>query len=75
MKTTRLRVPLLDVVPQVHRVLDVPAGATLAELHDLLQVAIGWTDSHLHQYVAETQVYGVPTRTTGRSGPTRRRRG
>ena len=37
-----------------------PASATLPELHHLLQVAVGWTDSHLHQFVAGTQSFGVP---------------
>lgn len=42
------------------RVLDVPAGVLLPELHDLLQVAVGWTDSHLHQFVADGVRYGMP---------------
>jgi Plasmid pRiA4b ORF-3-like protein len=49
-----------EVEPTVVRVLDVPAGVLLPELHDLLQVAIGWTDSHLHQFVADDARYGMP---------------
>ena len=49
-----------EVEPAVVRVLDVPAGVFLPELHDLLQVAIGWTDSHLHQFVADDVRYGMP---------------
>ncbi len=49
-----------EVEPTVVRVLDVPAGVLLPELHDLLQVAIGWTDSHLHQFVADGVHYGMP---------------
>ena len=49
-----------EVEPTVQRVIDVPAGALLPELHDLLQVAIGWTDSHLHQFVADDARYGMP---------------
>ncbi len=49
-----------EVEPPVLRVLDVPAGVLLPELHDLLQVAIGWTDSHLHQFVADGVRYGMP---------------
>jgi hypothetical protein len=60
MKTTRLRVTMSEVEPTVVRVLDVPAGVLLPELHDLLQVAIGWTDSHLHQFVADDIRYGMP---------------
>ncbi len=60
LKTVRLRVQLREVVPTVVRVIDVPAVVTLPELHDLLQAGIGWTDSHLHQFVAGEQRYGVP---------------
>jgi len=60
MRTTRLRVTMREVEPTVVRVLDVPAGVLLPELHDLLQVAIGWTDSHLHQFVADDVRYGMP---------------
>jgi hypothetical protein len=48
-----------EVEPTVERVMDVPAGALLPELHDLFQVAIGWTDSHLHQFVADDSRYGT----------------
>lgn len=60
MKTLRLRVTMREVEPPVLRVLDVPAGVLLPELHDLLQAAFGWTDSHLHQFVADGVRYGVP---------------
>lgn len=59
MKTTRLRITLLDVEPAVIRVIDVPAVVTLPELHELLQAAVGWTDSHLHQFVTDGARYGV----------------
>jgi hypothetical protein len=49
-----------EVEPAVVRVLDVPAGVLLPELHDLLQAALGWTDSHLHQFVADGVSYGKP---------------
>jgi len=49
-----------EVEPAVVRVLDVPAGVLLPELHDILQVAIGWSDSHLHQFVADGVAYGMP---------------
>src|SRR5579862_7777224 len=60
MRTARLRVTMRDVEPAVVRVLDVPAGVVLPELHDLLQAALGWTDSHLHQFVADSICYGMP---------------
>jgi Plasmid pRiA4b ORF-3-like protein len=60
MRTIRLRVTLREVCPRVVRVIDVPASSTLPELHGLVQVALGWTDSHLHQFVADDVCYGVP---------------
>ncbi len=60
METTRLRVTLLGVEPTVIRVIDVPAVSTLPELHEQLQAAVGWTDSHLHQFVTDEALYGVP---------------
>jgi hypothetical protein len=51
---------MAEVEPAVIRVLDVPAGVLLPELHDILQVALGWSDSHLHQFVADGVTYGMP---------------
>jgi hypothetical protein len=59
-KTSRLRVTMSEVEPVVVRVLDVPARVLLPELHDLLQAALGWTDSHLHQFIADGICYGMP---------------
>lgn len=33
---------------------------SLPILHGTLQIIMGWTDSHLHQFVADGQFYGVP---------------
>lgn len=60
MKTLRLRVMLLDVQPELWRVVDVPAASTLPELHELLQSAVGWTDSHLHEFAVGQLRWGVP---------------
>jgi hypothetical protein len=60
MRTTRLRITMRDVEPAVVRVIDVPAASSLAKLHELFQAALGWTDSHLHQFMADGVRYGVP---------------
>lgn len=60
MKTTRLHITLREVIPAVRRTIDVPAAITLDELHAVLQVAVGWTDSHLHQFRTDDEVYTVP---------------
>ncbi|NMO91910.1 plasmid pRiA4b ORF-3 family protein [Actinomycetospora sp. TBRC 11914] len=59
METFRLRVQLRDVRPDVVRVVDLPAAATLDEVHLMLQVALGWTDSHLHEFVVGDVHHGV----------------
>ncbi len=60
MRTLRLRVRLRDVRPDVLRVVDLPAGATLDEVHLALQAALGWTESHLHQFEVGDVSYGLP---------------
>lgn len=59
-RTSRLRVELCEVEPPVVRVLDVPAAVLLPELHNLVQAGLGWTDSHLHQFVADDACYRIP---------------
>jgi hypothetical protein len=56
----QLKVTLAGVRPAVWRRLLVPGSATLKELHYILQAAMGWTDSHLHQFEANGQLYGKP---------------
>jgi hypothetical protein len=56
----QLLVTLVDSDPLVWRRLAVPRTITLAKLHRVLQAALGWTDSHLHQFVADDTIYGDP---------------
>ena len=58
--TYQIKVTLADSKPPIWRRLLVPSTITLAKLHDILQMAMGWTDSHLHQFIARNQYYGVP---------------
>ncbi|MGQ0844895.1 MAG: plasmid pRiA4b ORF-3 family protein [Sporichthyaceae bacterium] len=53
-------VHLHDVHPPVWRRIQMPAAASLADLHRVLQRAMGWTDSHLHQFDVDGNLYGVP---------------
>src|SRR5215213_2050219 len=61
MRTTRLRVTMREVEPEVERVIDVPAAITIDDLHEVLQVALGWTNSHLHQFRTDDTTYAVPS--------------
>jgi hypothetical protein len=45
--------------PKIWRQISVPGNMTLADLDRIIQAAMGWTNSHLHQFTIEGQVYGV----------------
>ncbi len=55
----QIKVTLNGVKPPVWRRLLVPSSVSLKVLHDILQMAMGWTDSHLHQFVARGQIFGI----------------
>ena len=56
----RAVVHILDIEPEISRVLELPITLNLAELHEVLQAAFGWTDSHLHQFNIGGLIYGAP---------------
>jgi hypothetical protein len=41
------------------RVVEVPLAASLAALHLVIQAAIGWEESHLYEFEADGQRYGL----------------
>jgi len=55
----QLRVRLEGINPPVWRRLLVPGGVRLAKLHDMFQAAMGWTNSHLHSFTIDDQLYGM----------------
>ncbi|NOT32742.1 MAG: plasmid pRiA4b ORF-3 family protein [Candidatus Eisenbacteria bacterium] len=58
MRICELKVTLRDIDPPIWRRIRVRSSVTLAELHDTLQRAMGWSDSHLHQFVANGRRFG-----------------
>lgn len=68
----RIRVTLKDVKPEVMRRLVVPVTLRLDRLHLTLQSAFGWTNSHLFEFHAGEERWGmgpnssIPTSSTGR---------
>jgi hypothetical protein len=56
---SQLKVTLQGIRPPVWRRILVQSDVTLAQLHIILQMVLGWTDSHLHQFVANGLSYGV----------------
>jgi hypothetical protein len=53
-----LRISLEDWEPEIWRVVEVPAAASLKALHDVIQAAMGWQDYHLWEFEAAGQRYG-----------------
>ena len=56
----RIKVTLKDVKPEVMRRLVVPLTLRLDRLHLTLQAAFGWTDSHLFEFHAGEEHWGIP---------------
>lgn len=55
----QVRVALLEIRPVVWRRFLVPGGVRLPKLHLMLQAGLGWTDSHLHQFRIDGQLWGM----------------
>jgi len=45
-----LRISLLDVAPEVWRLVRVPHDIRMDRLDHVIQAAFGWTNSHMHQF-------------------------
>jgi len=56
----QLKVTLRGIRPPIWRKFLVRSDVTLGKLHDILQTVMGWTDSHLHQFIANNIIYGTP---------------
>lgn len=54
----RLRISLEDWEPEIWRVVEVPAEASLKMVHDVIQAAMGWQDCHLWEFEAGARRYG-----------------
>ena len=59
-KIARLRISLMDTEPEIWRVVEVPLASSLAALHLVIQSAIGGEESHLYEFKADGQRYGLP---------------
>ncbi len=49
----QLKITLDGIKPPIWRRIQVPCTYTFWDLHVAIQSAMGWTDSHLHQFVAD----------------------
>jgi hypothetical protein len=55
----QLKVVLKDIRPMVWRRVHVPVDIHLDDLHLVLQAAFSWTNSHLHSFNFDDQVYST----------------
>src|SRR5216683_1808140 len=58
----QLKITVRDCKPPIWRRIVVRADMKLDRLHTVIQIAMGWTNSHLHQFVADGVYYGQPDR-------------
>ena len=56
----QLKVTLKHSKPPIWRRIQVRSDTTLYKFHHILQIAMGWTNSHLHQFIADGVYYGEP---------------
>ncbi|MGR8999574.1 MAG: plasmid pRiA4b ORF-3 family protein [Gammaproteobacteria bacterium] len=56
----QIKISLMGAKPPIWRTVLVPGNIGLDAFHDVIQLAMGWTDSHLHQFIANNVFYGIP---------------
>ena len=59
-KTYQLKISLKGAKPPIWRRFLIENSVALPEFHDVIQIVMGWTNSHLHQFIAQGQCYGAP---------------
>ncbi len=55
----QIKVSLEGVKPSIWRRLVISRTTDLSELHYVIQIAMGWTHTHLHQFVAGDERFGM----------------
>ena len=61
----QLKVTLNGSKPPIWRRILVPSNINLASFHVVLQIVMGWSDSHLHQFISGSTMYGIPDDESG----------
>ena len=56
----QIKISLIGAKPPIWRTVLVPSSLKLASFHEVIQLAMGWTNSHLHQFIANNIFYGIP---------------
>ena len=56
----QIKIQLEQLSPPIWRRILVGSGVTLSKLHDIIQLSMGWTDSHLHLFEKDRELFGPP---------------
>lgn len=56
----QIKINLVGAKPPIWRRILVDSSTTLPVFHEVLQIVMGWTNSHLHQFIAGSNYYGIP---------------
>jgi len=56
----QIKITLIDTEPEIWRRIVVSGNTNLGLLHAIIQIAMGWTNSHLHQFIADNTFYSDP---------------
>ena len=56
----QIKISLIGAKPPIWRTVLVPSSIGLAAFHEVIQTTMGWTDTHLHQFIANNVIYGIP---------------
>jgi hypothetical protein len=56
----QIKLSLIGVKPPIWRTVLVASDINLESFHEVIQLAMGWTNSHLHQFIANKVFYGMP---------------
>ncbi|MEW6087477.1 MAG: plasmid pRiA4b ORF-3 family protein [bacterium] len=59
-KIYQLKITLNDSHPSIWRRFLVKSNVLLPDLHKIIQTIMGWTNSHLHEFEIEGNIYGLP---------------
>ncbi len=57
----QIHISLKWIKPEIWRRVLIPADMKLSDLHKVIQTVMGWTNSHLHQFVKDGQIYQKKT--------------
>lgn len=63
----QIKITLNDSKPLIWRKVLIPDSISLHQLHTILQIVMGWTNSHLHQFIIDDELYGEPEEEDGYS--------